>query len=308
MRLLGISRSKKFSPNMAAKDEAIFKSVVTGLEKRGHEVSFLSEDLFVDPDLSEFALVFSMARGGPVLKALARAQAESSLRVINSPTAVLLHGRCELFSLFSAAGIPQPAGLVIDLGEGGGAESLSFRGRCEEGTQGSLSFPLWLKRGEGCAQASGDVCFVEREEDLFEVLADFRARAILRAVALSHVEGDLVKFYGVAGHSFFHFTYPTREGGSSKFGLEVHNSPLRYFPFDASALKACADLASEVSGFCVYGGDAVVRADGSFEIIDFNDWPSFSSCAKEASKAIVERIENELSGISSRRCAEKSSL
>ena len=31
-------------------------------------------------------------------------------------------------------------------------------------------------------------------------------------------------------------------------------------------------------------------SDGVLKIIDFNDWPSFSSCREEASRAIVARI------------------
>ena len=41
------------------------------------------------------------------------------------------------------------------------------------------------------------------------------------------------------------------------------------------------------TGIVTYGGDAIVRADGSFCIIDFNDWPSFSRCRDEAADAIA---------------------
>lgn len=298
MRLLGISRSKKFSPNMAGKDEAIFMSVVTKLVRKGHEVSILAEDVFVAPNLSEFDLVFSMARGVDVLRVLVEARSGCGLRVLNSPEAVLRNARAELVSLFAAAGVPQPASVVLDLSEGECSRAAAL-GRCAgEGMPDFPGFPLWLKRGDACAQGAGDVCFVESEASWESVLSEFRRRGILRAVVVAHAEGDLLKFYGVEGNSFFHFTYPTAEGGFSKFGLEVHNGSARHFAFDCSALKACADKAARVSGFSIYGGDAVVRADGSFQIIDFNDWPSFSSCRKAAAEAIVERIENELSGIS----------
>ena len=58
----------------------------------------------------------------------------------------------------------------------------------------------------------------------------------------------------------------------------------------AEALKALADRAAEVSGFTVYGGDAIVSADGSIRIIDFNDWPSFSPCRRQAAAAIAARL------------------
>lgn len=37
----------------------------------------------------------------------------------------------------------------------------------------------------------------------------------------------------------------------------------------------------------VYGGDCIVRPDGTFCVIDFNDWPSFSRCRGEAAEAIA---------------------
>ena len=45
-------------------------------------------------------------------------------------------------------------------------------------------------------------------------------------------------------------------------------------------------------GVSVYGGDAIVRADGSFCLIDFNDWPSFSRCREEAADAIASLVLN----------------
>ncbi|MFS6554926.1 hypothetical protein VPJ68_05445, partial [Parabacteroides distasonis] len=41
----------------------------------------------------------------------------------------------------------------------------------------------------------------------------------------------------------------------------------------------------------MYGGDAIVTADGNFVIIDFNDWPSFSRCRDEAAEAIAEYVK-----------------
>jgi len=108
--------------------------------------------------------------------------------------------------------------------------------------------------------------------------------------AVEHAEGDLVKFYGVEGVGFFSYTYPTEEQGYSKFGLEAHNGKPKYFSFSSGALKQMADKAARESGFLIYGGDAIIMQNGDFVIIDFNDWPSFASCRKQASKAIAQRI------------------
>jgi len=45
-------------------------------------------------------------------------------------------------------------------------------------------------------------------------------------------------------------------------------------------------------GIKVYGGDCIVGEDGSFCIIDFNDWPSFSRCREDAATAIATLIKN----------------
>ncbi len=55
-------------------------------------------------------------------------------------------------------------------------------------------------------------------------------------------------------------------------------------------LRAELEKIRQFSDIMVYGGDMVVRADGSFAIIDFNDWPSFSRCREEAARAIAQAL------------------
>ena len=40
----------------------------------------------------------------------------------------------------------------------------------------------------------------------------------------------------------------------------------------------------------IYGGDCIVNDDGDFTIIDFNDWPSFAPCRREAPAHIAKHI------------------
>ena len=40
----------------------------------------------------------------------------------------------------------------------------------------------------------------------------------------------------------------------------------------------------------IYGGDCIVDQDGSIRIIDFNDWPSFAPCRKEAAPFIAKCV------------------
>ena len=279
MNILGISRSPRFSPNSADRDNAIFSAVASRLMHVGHEVSVIAEDVFVAVELEEFDAVFSMARGADVVRQLCEAAAAGK-PVLNAPDALLKASRAALPACFQEHDIPQP-------------RSLCLATDCPD-VPSAISFPLWLKRGDACAQSATDVCFIEDAEALHRALADFHARDIETAVACEHAEGDLVKFYGVGGTDFFHFLYPTEGEGFSKFGLEARNGVPHHFPFDAAQLKRIADRAASVSGLTVYGGDAIVRADGGILIIDFNDWPSFSPCRRPAAKAIAQRLVKSL--------------
>ena len=279
MNILGISRSPRFSPNSADRDNAIFSAVAARLMHIGHEVSVIAEDVFVAVELEEFDAVFSMARGADVVRQLCEAAAAGK-PVLNAPEALLKASRAALTACFLEHDIPQPRSLCLATDS--------------PDVPSGISFPLWLKRGDACAQSAADVCFIEDAEALRRALADFRARDIETAVASQHAEGDLVKFYGVEGTDFFHFLYPTEGEGFSKFGLEARNGVPHHFPFDAAPLKRIADRAASVSGLTVYGGDAIVQADGSILIIDFNDWPSFSPCRRPAAKAIAQRLVKSL--------------
>ena len=42
----------------------------------------------------------------------------------------------------------------------------------------------------------------------------------------------------------------------------------------------------------IYGGDCIIDADGSMQIIDFNDWPSFAPCRNEAAPYIAKCVLN----------------
>lgn len=280
LTILGISRSPQFSPNSVDRDAAIFAAVSSRLRRAGHEVYVISEDLFVSVDLSEFDLVFSMARSTYVLEALDEAAREGKVQVVNAPAALLKGNRLHLMQTFQAAGLPQPAFARLSLNQDVDAFPLPPH----------VTYPVWLKRADACAQTEADVQFAADEQATRELAARLGAEGVAEVLAVSHVSGDLIKFYGVQGTGFFHYSYPTEADGFSKFGLEAHNGSPHHYAVTAEALKALADRAAEVSGFTVYGGDAIVSADGSIRIIDFNDWPSFSPCRRQAAAAIAARL------------------
>ena len=277
--VLGISRAKRFSPNSEGRDAAIFSAVAKCL--RGAYISVETvdeEDLTPMGHLSSYDAAFTMARSEECLTILAEAEAEG-LPIINSPSALLRNTRARLTDIFRQANIP--------IAPTRDAATITPEERAQL-FAGGLRY--WLKRGDACAQTAGDVRFIATQEDLEAALADFSARGVASALLSQHVEGDLVKFYGVEGALFFHVYYPTDGPSFSKFGLERHNGRPVHTPFSRTALNDAADEAARLSGFTVYGGDAVVRPDGSFLIIDFNDWPSFSRCRDDAAEAIAGQL------------------
>ena len=85
-----------------------------------------------------------------------------------------------------------------------------------------------------------------------------------------------------------HWQYASH--GHSKFGLESINGKEKGYTFTPKAIKEHLDRFAALIDVPIYGGDAIIDADGNFWIIDFNDFPSFSSCRDEAAKAIAKRI------------------
>ena len=289
-RVLGISRSPRFSPNSTQRDEAIFSGVVTELKKSELAVDRLCEDDFVSAE--GYDIVFSMARDVRVLNRLKVAE-EQGLQVINSAKSLLRDTRVELTASFEREGIPVPYSPFVITAEGR-MEGPSVLYGQKESRKPDWDFPFWLKRSGACAQAAGDVCFVENQEAFDQALERYAARGIDEVLASEHLTGDLVKFYGVEGTDFFYYHYPTADNAFSKFGLEKINGAPSGYPLDVATLKTCADRAAALSGIVVYGGDCIVDAEGHFRIIDFNDWPSYSRCCDAAARAIAEKIRQQL--------------
>ncbi len=290
MRILAIRRDTAFSPSSTARDERIISAVISGLRAQGVTVDAVAERSLYDelwPLRPEgFNGIISMARDPRSLAQLARLEA-LRLPIVNAPSRLLSATRAHLCRLFEENGVAQPAYAVLDTAA---ADALT----AEELTK-ACSFPLWLKRSEGCAQRGDDVVFITDLSALRSALKAMHARGIREAVAMTHVEGDLIKWYGVAatteeGESFFHYDYATATGAFSKFGNEAHNGRPRQIVFDPGALRRLASRAASAAGFAVYGGDAVIRPDGQVVLIDFNDFPSFSPCYVEASRAIVDYL------------------
>ena len=275
--IAGISRAPIFSPNSVDKDGAIFLAVLQRLESLGHQVRVYQEDDLLQ-DVVQEKYIFNMVRSH---KAVAKLKELETLGVVtvNSGFGIENCGRELMTMLFSQYGIPQPQSVVCDLQQGSMFQVPSSL----------FQEKYWVKRADGCTTQPDDVIFVNEPRALPNVLDDFRQRGIQKVVISEHLQGDLIKFYGVAGMDFFHWFYPNLSH-HSKFGLEEVNGAPIGISFDAGELQTLCGRAASVLGVDVYGGDAVVAADGTISIIDFNDWPSFAPCREDAAKAIAQAI------------------
>ena len=175
-------------------------------------------------------------------------------RCINSPDGVARCRRSVLQQVMASANVPLPP--------------------CE-GSDG-----YWLKRGDtSVGLTKDDVVYAADEVTLQQMKKMFRQRGITDMVVSAHVAGDEIKFYGVRTTGFFRCYYPADDG--------VH-----HYPFSVDDLHLTAERLAAAVGIDVYGGDGIVRQDGTFCIIDFNDWPSFSRCRDEAAEAIVRVVSS----------------
>ena len=260
MKILMIRRAEQFSPHSVENDRAILEAVALRLSQQGHAVTQVDEAALASvlaADTPDF--IFSMARLPESLRLLDA----SGVRVVNAPQGVSQCARRQVQAFMLSLHIPFPSG---------------------EGLHG-----YWLKRADAAAQTEADVVFASDSQTLAEVEAAMRARGIRDYIISPHVEGDLVKFYGVPAAGFFRCFYPT-DDGLSKFGLEHRNGQAHHYPFDAAHLQIKAEALAAAVGLEVYGGDCIVTADGNWFMIDFNDWPSFSRCREEAAEAIASLV------------------
>ena len=261
MRILALTRAPHFSPNCVEKDRAMMMALVENLLAQGCEVTVKDELDLQEYDLELPDLVLNMGRQPRTQHLLTE---HFHGRVINSAAALKELSRRKIDRLMRENGLPAPP---------------------LKGDDG-----YWVKRDDGFCDGAGDVAYCHDEEAVSWTKSEFTKRRIFDHTTTAHVVGDIVKFYGV-GDQFFRYFYPT-DDGETKFEHEKINGPAHHYGFDEAQLQKDVRRLAKLVGVEVYGGDIIVRPDGSYCIIDFNDWPSFSRCRDEAAEAIAGIINN----------------
>ena len=274
IRVLGVYRETEFSPGKVEADAAILDCVLDHLRARDIEVLTLEPDRFVEDTPDKFDLVLAMCQAERTLHKLAALE-KTGILVINSPRAIRSCYRDRLGPALESAGVPTPAGVLVNTSTGIDPQSISRL---------DLAAGVFIKRGDLHALMAGDVVRVDGLDPISSALAGFAARGVKSAYVQQAVEGIVVKFYGVSSGGYF---ATLSDGAPLRASLQ-------------HALAEAANAAAAALELEVWGGDAIVNGD-TFMIVDFNDWPSFSRVRAAAAQAISERCFQLLGGAGAKR-------
>jgi hypothetical protein len=142
---------------------------------------------------------------------------------------------------------------------------------------------VWVKRYDFHATEAHDVMYAASEEGWQQALQGFARRKIPFVVAQDHVPGDLVKFYGVRNAlaavdaNWFEWFYHRDKG-------------MQGYSFEVSGLRRAAFSAAAALGLEIFGGDAIIQADGQPVIVDINAWPSYARYRDRAAAVIADLL------------------
>ncbi len=276
----GIFREVEHSPGREADDAGILEATGRRLGEAGEGfvVDYRAPGALTAGEEGLPSLAFSMCEG---LAALERLSAWESrgVCVVNSARSVANTHRERMTPLLEGRRVPVPESRLLD------CDRPIPRGEEED----RLFSACWIKQATEHKTREGDVIFATDPVSARDALDRLRGRGLPRAVVQRHVEGDLVKFYGVAGAtaagsrdaapaaSWFRWFHPKEK-------------PVSGHAFDAGALGEIACRAAQALELDVWGGDAIVTPEGSIFVIDINAWPSFALYRDEAADHIAAHL------------------
>lgn len=283
IKIAAILRAGAYSPNHIGNDAAIISMVADQLRRRGMEVTTYSEEQLASGIVNE-RVILNMCRELRSIKALQQLE-DSGALVINSGYAIE-NCICErMATILIGSGVPYPDSLFVR----------TDQTVISQMTQAAMT-RAWVKRGDSHGLHKEDVSYVRLPAEAQDVLQEYFLRGIKRAVINRHLEGKLLKFYGVRDSSFFIWFYPMDE--DARLRIKGSRSKQPSIPADSDTTSAplieICTRAAEALDVDIYGGEAIAAPDGQITIVDFNDWPSFSPCRHEAAPRIARYILNRI--------------
>jgi hypothetical protein len=260
----GIFREEAHSPGRESDDTEILRLTAKGLEAKGFQVELKTPDELGAPTDARPRGIFLMCEQPGALRVLAAWEA-SGIREVNSPAAVLNTYRDRMIAQFTEAGVPFIESRLV----------------ATSGERVAAPRPVWVKRADVHNTQTGDVVYAADAGSVRSALAGLEARGIPRAVIQPHVDGDLIKFYGIGPGGGVH-------GEPPWFRWFYHrDQKLSGHAFDQRALARLVRRAAAALGLEIYGGDCIAAASGEIVLIDLNAWPSFALFREEAASAIA---------------------
>ena len=270
-RILAVDRGTQGSEIHQTRDRLLMESVCMRLEREGFSIDRIDED---DLESLEHAppRVISMAQAPRNTARLAELEADGVV-VVNSFASVLQTYRSFLtIAMARRPQLPFAPGAVmtsLDPNELDPQIDILF-----ERFSSGLDLPFWLKRGDVHAAHENDVQLVGSRDAFVAGIAELRGRGVETAVVQKHIEGDVFKFYAVAGGRFFHLA--SFESGDPVIGGD-------------QVLENLAMHTGDYLDLTVFGGDAV-RSSAGWILIDINAWPSFGTVREPGAQAIVDAL------------------
>ena len=275
LRIAGILRASVYSPNHIGNDAAILNAVAEQLRKRGCEVKIYSEDQLLAGKIDE-QIIINMCRE-PRSIALLQQLEDNGCIVINSGYGIENCTRERMTRIIVGSNIPHPESFIVNTNE-------MVRNTLKKA---GIS-QCWIKRADCHAMHKEDVTYVRHAEEAQEVLQEYFLRGINRAVINRHIEGRLVKFYGVKNQPFFYIFYPQEE--LAKQSHNIFATKNAKISAQEKAILDIAMLAAEELGVDIFGGEFILDNNNVAHLIDFNDWSSFAPCRSEAAPHIAKSI------------------
>lgn len=266
VKCLGIFRELQNSPNRETDDALILKAVIDQLSLQRVETTLVEPEKLDEADLAGFDMIVPMCETYPRLMRLRKAAESSGTLLVNHPSAVLNCYRTRMIPLFEQAGVRFPQTTILP--------TSSANARIP--SQGA-----WIKRGDVHNTCLHDVVFARTRDEYEQIRSDFLNREIANLLVQHHIDGDLIKFYGVGPGQWFTWFY--------------HDpSTARRLPFELEDLAVEAEKAARALDLEIFGGDAIISPEGPIFVIDINSWPSFARVRGEAAIQIARRLRARL--------------
>lgn len=270
MKLIGIFRETAHSPNREFDDYEILRLTGEELKKSGEMITLLEPDQAL-AQMEEWQqdrpeLFFVMCEREEILTRLQVLESKGCV-LINSIAGIRNTYRYRMIPLLENTDSTIPRTLLLST-----AESVDYA---------NLPFStFWAKRGDVHNTTAGDVTKISSAQELENARQSFLSRGVAQWALQDHIEGDLIKFYGVGNlehPAWFNWFYHKGQN-------------LRNIAFDKAALQKLIFSAAQRLNLSVFGGDVVVDLKGNLFLIDINAWPSFALFRNEAAPKIAEHI------------------